>query len=55
MSITEKNMEIWVLNCPLMIEGDSHISKVTLSFCRECEYHIDFSKILEKVRCRCEK
>lgn len=39
MSYERKEVEIHVLDCPLMIEGNSPISWVTLTFCRGCDHH----------------
>lgn len=35
----QKEIEIHVLDCPLMIEDNAELTWVYLPFCEACEYH----------------
>jgi len=35
----QKEIEMRVLECPLMIEDKASLTWVTLAFCTNCEYH----------------
>ena len=39
MKFEHKEIEIHVLDCPLMIEGNSPLTWVNLPFCEGCDHH----------------
>lgn len=41
--MVKRPTQIWVLDCPLMVEDEAAETYVTLAFCQGCEYHKGFT------------
>ena len=41
--MVKRRTQIWVEECPLMVEDDAAETYVTLAFCQDCEYHKGFT------------